>query len=91
MARSAKLWADHERAGRASRARRGPQAGLARGDPADPVLAILYYTAPNVRQPGFRWVSEGSVLAVVLWLVASALFAAYVATREEPKPRRAIS
>jgi membrane protein len=43
------------------------------------ILAILYYTAPNVRQPGFRWVSEGSVLAVVLWLVASALFAAYVA------------
>jgi membrane protein len=43
------------------------------------ILAILYYTAPNVRQPGFAWVSAGSVLAVVLWLVASALFAAYVA------------
>ena len=43
------------------------------------ILAILYYTAPNVRQPGFRWVSPGSVLAVVLWLVASALFALYVA------------
>jgi membrane protein len=43
------------------------------------ILAILYYTAPNVRQPGFRWVSAGSVLAVVLWLLASAAFAAYVA------------
>jgi membrane protein len=43
------------------------------------ILAILYYAAPNVRQPGFRWLSPGSVLAVVLWLVASALFGLYVA------------
>ena len=44
------------------------------------ILAILYYAAPNVRQPGFVWVSPGSVLAVVLWIVASALFAFYVAS-----------
>jgi membrane protein len=44
------------------------------------ILAILYYAGPNVRQPGFRWVSPGSVVAVVLWLVASALFAFYVAS-----------
>jgi membrane protein len=44
------------------------------------ILAILYYAAPNVRQPGFAWVSPGSVLAVVLWIVASALFAFYVAS-----------
>jgi membrane protein len=43
------------------------------------ILAILYYSAPNVRQPGFRWVSPGSALAVVLWITASALFALYVA------------
>jgi membrane protein len=43
------------------------------------ILAILYYSAPNVRQPGFRWVSPGSLLAVVLWITASALFALYVA------------
>ena len=43
------------------------------------ILAILYYTAPNVRQPGFRWVTPGGVLAVVLWVVASAAFALYVA------------
>ena len=43
------------------------------------ILAILYYSAPNVRQPGFRWVSPGSVLAVLLWITASALFALYVA------------
>jgi membrane protein len=43
------------------------------------ILAILYYSAPNVRQPGFRWVSPGSILAVLLWIAASALFALYVA------------
>jgi len=43
------------------------------------ILAILYYAAPNVRQPGFAWVSPGSVLAVVLWIAVSALFALYVA------------
>jgi membrane protein len=43
------------------------------------ILAILYYASPNVRQPGFRWVSPGSLLAVTLWIVASALFALYVA------------
>jgi membrane protein len=43
------------------------------------ILAILYYAGPNVRQPGIRWVSPGSVLAVVVWIVASAAFALYVA------------
>jgi membrane protein len=43
------------------------------------MLAILYYGAPNVRHPGFRWITPGGVLAVVLWIVASAGFAFYVA------------
>ncbi|MDQ4019639.1 MAG: YihY/virulence factor BrkB family protein [Actinomycetota bacterium] len=43
------------------------------------MFAILYYVAPNVRQPGFRWVSPGGILAVVVWIVASAAFAFYVA------------
>ena len=43
------------------------------------ILAILYYAAPNVRQPGFRWVTPGGILAVVLWIAASAAFAFYVA------------
>jgi membrane protein len=43
------------------------------------MLAILYWAAPNVKQPGFRWVTPGSVLAVVLWIIASAAFAFYVA------------
>ena len=35
--------------------------------------------APNVRHPGFRWITPGGVLALVVWLVASAAFALYVA------------
>ena len=43
------------------------------------MLAVLYYAAPNVKHPGFRLLSPGAVAAVVLWLVASLLFALYVA------------
>jgi membrane protein len=43
------------------------------------MIALLYYAAPNVKHPKFQWVSPGSLLAVVLWIVASALFAFYVA------------
>jgi membrane protein len=43
------------------------------------MLAVLYYASPNAKQPGFKWISPGSVVAVVVWVVASALFALYVA------------
>ena len=43
------------------------------------MFAILYWASPNVKQPGFRWVSPGGVVAVVMWIVASAVFAFYVA------------
>ncbi len=43
------------------------------------ILAVLYYTAPNARLSGFRWVTPGSVLAVLIWVFASAGFALYVA------------
>jgi membrane protein len=43
------------------------------------MLSILYYASPNVRQPGFRWVTPGGVFAVLLWILASAAFAVYVA------------
>ena len=43
------------------------------------ILAILYYAAPNAKLPGFKWISPGSVLAVVIWIVASIAFAFYVA------------
>jgi membrane protein len=42
------------------------------------MFAFLYWAAPNVKQPGFRWVSPGGILAVVGWLVASGAFAFYV-------------
>jgi membrane protein len=43
------------------------------------VVATLYYIAPNVRHPRFRWVTPGGVLAVLLWAVASVGFGFYVA------------
>jgi membrane protein len=43
------------------------------------MFSILYWAAPNVKQPGFRWLTPGGVLAVLVWIVASALFAFYVA------------
>ena len=43
------------------------------------MFAILYYAAPNVKHPKFQWVSPGGVVAVVLWILASAAFAFYVA------------
>ena len=42
------------------------------------ILAILYYASPNVKHPKFRWVTPGSIAGVVLWIVASVLFAVYV-------------
>ena len=43
------------------------------------ILAILYWAGPNVRQPGFRWVTPGGLIAVALWVLASGAFAFYVA------------
>jgi YihY family inner membrane protein len=43
------------------------------------IFALLYWASPNVRHPGFRWLTPGGVLAVVVWVLASAAFALYVA------------
>ncbi|WUO18606.1 YihY/virulence factor BrkB family protein [Streptomyces sp. NBC_00287] len=43
------------------------------------MIAILYWATPNAKVKGFRWVTPGSLLALVIWLVASAGFAFYVA------------
>jgi membrane protein len=43
------------------------------------MLALLYWAAPNVRHPGFRWLSPGGILAVAVWLIVSGAFALYVA------------
>lgn len=42
------------------------------------MIAILYWASPNVRQ-GFRWVTPGGLFAILIWLIASASFAFYVA------------
>lgn len=43
------------------------------------IFALLYWASPNARQGGWRWISPGSVLAVLIWLAASAGFALYAA------------
>jgi membrane protein len=43
------------------------------------MISILYYATPNVKQPAFKWITPGAVLALVVWLIASAAFAFYVA------------
>jgi membrane protein len=43
------------------------------------MFAVLFYSAPNVKLAGFKWVTPGALLAIVLWLIASAAFAFYVA------------
>ncbi|MEU1127168.1 YihY/virulence factor BrkB family protein [Streptomyces sp. NPDC005899] len=43
------------------------------------MIALLYWAAPNAKGRGFRWVSPGSLIAVLIWLAASAGFAVYVA------------
>ncbi|MGW2823738.1 YihY/virulence factor BrkB family protein [Streptomyces sp. NPDC001443] len=43
------------------------------------MIALLYWAAPNARVRGFRWITPGSFLALLIWLAASAGFAVYVA------------
>jgi len=43
------------------------------------MFAFLYWAAPNVKQPGFKFFSLGGVVALLIWIVASLLFAFYVA------------
>jgi membrane protein len=40
-------------------------------------FALVYYLAPNEDQRGWRWVTPGSVVGSILWLVLSGLFALY--------------
>jgi membrane protein len=43
------------------------------------MFAILYWASPNAKTGGFRWVSPGGIFAVLLWVLASAGFALYLA------------
>jgi membrane protein len=42
------------------------------------IVAVLYYWAPNIQQPKFKWMSLGSLVALVIWLIASVGFGFYV-------------
>ncbi len=43
------------------------------------IVAMLYYSTPNVRQPKMRWMSVGAAIAIAVWLLASVAFGFYVA------------
>jgi membrane protein len=43
------------------------------------MVGILYYASPNAKIRGFKWVTPGSLIAIVVWAVASVGFAFYVA------------
>jgi len=43
------------------------------------VVALLYYFTPNAKQPRFRWISAGAVLAIAVLAVATVGFGFYVA------------
>jgi membrane protein len=42
------------------------------------MIAVLYYSTPNVKLRGFKWVSPGAGVAILVAIVASALFGFYV-------------
>ena len=43
------------------------------------MVALLYWGTPNLKQPKFRWLSVGAVIAIVVWILASLGFGFYVA------------
>ena len=43
------------------------------------VFSFIYYVTPDVRQRAFRWITPGALVAVALWLAASAGFSTYLA------------
>ena len=42
------------------------------------VYAVIYFAAPNVEVPHFRWITPGAVVGVLIWLLASGGFFFYV-------------
>ena len=41
-------------------------------------FALIYYFAPDLEDPDWKWVTPGSVIGVVLWLLVSFAFKAYL-------------
>ena len=42
------------------------------------IFALIYYVTPDVRQRTFRWLTPGALAGVLVWLVASLGFSAYI-------------
>jgi membrane protein len=43
------------------------------------IFGTLYYTSPNARPSGVRWVAGGAVVALAVWIIASIALALYAA------------
>ena len=43
------------------------------------LLSLLFWIAPNVKQPRFRWLTVGGAVALTVWALVSFLFGLYVA------------
>ena len=43
------------------------------------IFGVLYYSSPNAKPSGVRWISGGAMVALVAWIVASIAFAIYAA------------
>ncbi|MFI7078787.1 YihY/virulence factor BrkB family protein [Micromonospora sp. NPDC049903] len=43
------------------------------------LMSVLFWVAPNVRQPRFRWLTPGGAVALVAWALGSFGFGLYVA------------
>ncbi|WP_319458555.1 YihY/virulence factor BrkB family protein [Micromonospora sp. RTP1Z1] len=43
------------------------------------LLSLMFWIAPNVQQPRFRWLTPGGALALLAWVLASFGFGLYVA------------
>src|SRR6478609_3014590 len=42
------------------------------------MVGVIYYASPNVKQRGFKWITPGGIVALLVWLLASAGFGLYV-------------
>jgi membrane protein len=42
------------------------------------MIDLVYYASPNVKQRGFKWITPGGLVALGVWLLASAAFGLYV-------------
>lgn len=43
------------------------------------MIALLYWASPNAKVKGLKWITPGSFMALVIWMIASGAFAFYVA------------